>query len=159
MLFTSSPPSDAYMHRIGSVLVQIMVCRLFADKPSSESVLGYCQLDLCILIKTSSKFVPLGTNLDEILIKIQNMYLKISSVIWRPFWPGEDELMHWALQRMTEIVLQHLQCILLKQKIDLYFDSNFSSIPSYWSLWGRVMHICISKLGHHWFKVSTFSTT
>ena len=37
---------------------------------------------------------PQGTNLSEILIKIQNfsftkMYLKISSAIWRPFCPGE----------------------------------------------------------------------
>ena len=40
----------------------------------------------------------LGTNLSEILIKMQNfsfmkMYLKITSAKWRTFCPGEDELM------------------------------------------------------------------
>ena len=41
---------------------------------------------------------PLGTNFTEILTKVQNfsftkMHLKISSVKWRPFCPGGDELM------------------------------------------------------------------
>ena len=40
---------------------------------------------------------PLRTNFSEILIKIQNfsfrkIYIKIPSVKWRPFCPGEDEL-------------------------------------------------------------------
>ena len=40
---------------------------------------------------------PLGTGFSEILIKIQNfpltkMHLKITSVKWRPFCPGGDEL-------------------------------------------------------------------
>ena len=39
----------------------------------------------------------LGTNFSEILIKIQffsftKIHLKISSVKWRPFCPGRDEL-------------------------------------------------------------------
>ena len=42
----SSPLSDAYMRQsIGSVLVQIMACRLFGAKPLSEPMLSYCQLD------------------------------------------------------------------------------------------------------------------
>ena len=45
---------------------------------------------------------PLGTNVNGILIKIQNflftkMHLKISSVKWRPFFPGGDELRHRSL--------------------------------------------------------------
>ena len=42
----SSSPGDAYMRqRIGSVLVQIMACRLFDAMPLSKPKLGYCQLD------------------------------------------------------------------------------------------------------------------
>ena len=42
----SLSPSTAYMHRwIGSVLVQIMACRLFGAKPLSKPMLRYCQLD------------------------------------------------------------------------------------------------------------------
>ena len=42
---------------------------------------------------------PLGTNLNDIRIEIQNfsftkMHLKISFAKWCPFCPGEDELMH-----------------------------------------------------------------
>ena len=40
------PSSDTYMRQwIGSVLVQIMACRSFGAKPSSEPMLGYCQFD------------------------------------------------------------------------------------------------------------------
>ena len=40
---------------------------------------------------------PIGTNFNEILIKIQNFslkktHLKMASVKWRPFCPGRDEL-------------------------------------------------------------------
>ena len=46
MVFNSSPPNAAYMHRwAGSVLVQVMACRLFGTKPSPEQKLTYCQLD------------------------------------------------------------------------------------------------------------------
>ena len=42
----SSPPSSAYMRQwIGSALVQIMACCLFAAKPLPEPMLTYCQLD------------------------------------------------------------------------------------------------------------------
>ena len=44
-----------------SALVQIMVCCLFGAKPLSKPMLGCC------------KFVPLGTNFSEVLIKIQNV--------------------------------------------------------------------------------------
>ena len=82
---TSSPPNAAYMRQwIGSALVQIMACRLFSTKPLYEPM-------LTLLNGT------LRTNLSEILIKIKNfsftkMNLKISSVKWRPFCPGGDEL-------------------------------------------------------------------
>ena len=50
--------------------------------------------------KTNTGFlliIPLGTNINEILIKFQNfsftkMHLKISSAKWRSFCPGGDEL-------------------------------------------------------------------
>ena len=39
----SSPPNAAYLHRWnGLALVQIMACRLFGAKPSSEPMLEYC---------------------------------------------------------------------------------------------------------------------
>ena len=42
----SSPPSAAYMGQlIGSVLVQIMACRLFSAKPLPAPMLVYCLLD------------------------------------------------------------------------------------------------------------------
>ena len=42
----SSPPSAAYMGQlIGSVLVQIMACRLFGAKPLPAPMLVYCLLD------------------------------------------------------------------------------------------------------------------
>ena len=44
--FDSSPPSSAYTRQwIGSILVEIMACRLFGAKPLSKPMLGYCQLD------------------------------------------------------------------------------------------------------------------
>ena len=44
--FKSSTPSAAYIHQwIGSSLAQIMSCRLFAAKPLSKPMMGYCQLD------------------------------------------------------------------------------------------------------------------
>ena len=44
--FNSSPLSPAYMHQwIGSALVQIMACRLFATKPLYKPALDYYQLD------------------------------------------------------------------------------------------------------------------
>ena len=50
----------------------------------------------------------LGTNFSEILIKItkksfMKMYLKIPSVKWRPFCPGEDELI------ISSIILQTIE--------------------------------------------------
>ena len=59
MSFNSSPPSVAYTHTrthththiyicvchwTGSVLVQVMACRLFGAKPLPEPMLVYCQL-------------------------------------------------------------------------------------------------------------------
>ena len=44
--FNSFSHSAAYMrHWTGSVLVQIMACRLFGAKPLSKPMLGCCQLD------------------------------------------------------------------------------------------------------------------
>ena len=43
-VFITSPPSAAYMHKwIGSVVVQIMGCRLLGAKPLSKSILCYWQ--------------------------------------------------------------------------------------------------------------------
>ena len=88
----NSSPSVAYMRQlIGSALVQIMACRLFGTKPLSKPVLEDCQLDSWE-----------GTNVSEILIKIQNfsftkMHLKIPFAKWRPFCVGGDELMETCI--------------------------------------------------------------
>ena len=59
--FNSSPHSAAYMRKwIGSALVQIKACRLFGAKPLPESNADF------LLIWS------LGTNLNEIRIKIQS---------------------------------------------------------------------------------------
>ena len=82
----SSQPSAAYMRQwIGSALVQI-------------NGLSPIRRQTIILINAGLLSIgPLGTNFSEILIKIQNfsftkMHLKITSVKWRPFRPGGDEL-------------------------------------------------------------------
>ena len=46
VLLNSSPPSASYMRQwIGSVLVQIMACRIFGANPLSKLMLGFYQLD------------------------------------------------------------------------------------------------------------------
>ena len=75
-IMNSSPPSAAYMHLwIRSTLVQKMAFCLFNAKPLFKPVLGYCRLEPWE--QTSVK------NL---------MPLKISSVKWRTFCRGGDEL-------------------------------------------------------------------
>ena len=87
LLIKSSPPSAAYMRlSLGSALVQIMAYRLFGAR-------HYLNTAGLLLIG------PLGTNFNEILIKIQNfpftkMHRKISSAKCQPFSPVEDELTH-----------------------------------------------------------------
>ena len=77
----SPPPSAAYMHQwIGSALVQIMDCHLFA--PSHYLLLSIW---------------PLGANFSEFLNQNQNfsfakMHLKTSSAKFWPFCPGGDKL-------------------------------------------------------------------
>ena len=85
---------------IKSALLQIMACRLFGAKPLSKPMLGYW---------------PLGTNMSEILTKIQNisfkkMHLKSSSVKWWPFCPGGDELRaycHLDIESLSKPTLFH----------------------------------------------------
>ena len=44
LCINSSPRSATYMRQwIGSILLQIMACRLFGAKPLSKPMLGYCQ--------------------------------------------------------------------------------------------------------------------
>ena len=67
---------------IGSALVQIIACRLVGAKPLSQPVLGYCQLD------------PLGTNFNEILIKIQNFFIH------------KNQAWEWVAMKKNENILQ-----------------------------------------------------
>ena len=82
----TSPSSATYI--TGSPLVQIMDCRLFSTKPLHKPMLTNCQ------------FIsgPLGANLCEIWIKIQNfplmkMHWKMLSRKRHPFCPEWDEWM------------------------------------------------------------------
>ena len=80
-------PSDAvWRQRSGSALVQIMACRLFGDKPLSEPMLVYCQLDSWehISVKFESEFYRFHSRKC-----IWNCRLPK----WRPFCSGGDELM------------------------------------------------------------------
>ena len=79
--FNPLMPRDAYMrYKTRPSLVQIMVCRLFGNKPLSNRVL-HCQLD----------------SFSQISIEIQTfqMRLKMSSAKWRPFC-----LVLYALNRL-----------------------------------------------------------
>ena len=69
-----------------------MSCRLFGAKPLSKPMLDYCQLE-----------PREGTNLSEILIKIQilsfnKINLKTSSSKWRPFCPALLFKCSWVVQ-------------------------------------------------------------
>ena len=83
-LLNESFPSATYMCQwTGSVLLQVMACRLFGAKPLPEPIMTYSQMD------------PLGINFREIKIKTQNFSfmktdLKMLSVKWRPFCPCGD---------------------------------------------------------------------
>ena len=80
-----SPPSAAYKHQwIESALVQIMACRLFCAKPLCKPVLGYCQLD-------PRNKLHWNFNQNTKLFIHENTS-EISSVKWRPYCPGVDEL-------------------------------------------------------------------
>ena len=64
---------------MGSVLAQIIACRLFGDKPLSKPMLGQCQLD------------SHETNFSDILIQVHSsliIHLNTSCVKWRPFVQG-----------------------------------------------------------------------
>ena len=75
------------------------------NRVSSGSDNGLSPIRRQAIIQTKAGLLligPLGTNVNGILIKIQNflftkMHLKVSSVKWRPFCPGGDELRHRSL--------------------------------------------------------------
>ena len=99
--FNSSPPNATYMCRwIGSVLVQIMACRLFSIISTNAGLLS---------------IGPLGTNLSDISIKIQNfsftkMHLKIVSAKWQPLFPRGNELNMVMMQWYVLFVSLCSQC-------------------------------------------------
>ena len=78
------------------------LCRIYAavNRVSIGSDNGLSPIRRQAIIWTNAGILsigPLWTNFSEIRIEIHNfsfmrMHLKISSVKWRPFCPGEDEL-------------------------------------------------------------------
>ena len=78
---------------------------------------------------------PLGTNVSEIIIKIQNfsfmkMYLKISSAKWRPFCPGGDELTLEVSMGMPSCNYQYCDALVLvvEQTASTLYQNNRSDI-------------------------------
>ena len=135
-VFNSSPPSAAYMRQsIWSALVQIMAFRLFGTKPLFWTNVG--------LVSTG----PLGTNLSEFVIKIQNfsfmkMHLKISPAKWRPFCPGGEELtalselpVHYSDVIMSVMVSQIISVSIFTQPfVQARIKENIKA-PRHWPLW------------------------
>ena len=80
----SSPPSAAYMRQcIGSVMAQIMTCRLFGAKPLSEPM-------LCYVIWTLGKKLQWNSNQDTIFFirtkEYEYIVYKIASILSRVRW-------------------------------------------------------------------------
>ena len=135
----SSFPSAAYMRQwTGSALVQIMACRLFGNNSLSKPMLGCCQLE------------PLGTNFNEIWIKIHNvsfrkMHLKMKSAKWRPFCPGGDELnahdccLNRMCERDTETGVNPQSCVIQEQGL-LHFTTRQKEIYQVEVFHGPVSH-------------------
>ena len=86
--FNSLRQSDAYLHQCISKVTNI----------GSDNGLSSSRHLAIIWINAEILLIrPLGTNSNEILIKIPNfsfmkMHLKILSAKWRPFCPGGDDL-------------------------------------------------------------------
>ena len=83
---------------------------------------------------------PLGTNFSEILSEIHafsfnKMHLKVSSAKWRLFCLGLNEL----------IEMQLLKWVLAKISVSI-------TRPQCVKLFPLAPHICISKVGQHWFR-------
>ena len=83
------PPSVAYMRQwIRLALVQIMACRLFGAKPSSEPLLGYCQLDpkqqnsVIFFHQNTKLFIHVKTSANIVCEKAA-------------IYPGADEYFRW----------------------------------------------------------------
>ena len=76
ILINSLRPSDAYMcKQTKPSLVQIMACRLFGAKPSSEPMLIYGQLEI--------KFSEISMGIQTFSFK--KLRFEMSSGKWRPF--------------------------------------------------------------------------
>ena len=85
----SSPPSAAYMYQwIGSVLVQIMACRLFGTLPWSKQMLGYYQLD-----PWEQKFVNVNQNTKLFIHKnaTENIVSEMAAILSRKRWVNANE--------------------------------------------------------------------
>ena len=87
LYFNSSPPGTAYMRQwTGSLLVQVMACRLFGAKPLPEPVLLYCQLDSWERVS-----VKYESELYHLLSRKCTWKCRLSK--WLPFFPGWNELL------------------------------------------------------------------
>ena len=82
---------------------------------------------------------PLRTNFSEILIKIQTfwfekMHLKMSSVKWQPFFPGQDELISLFGNILISIRSFELPSYLTSAATDIWgFDNSELEIVDQWS--------------------------
>ena len=143
----SSPPSATYMRQwIGSALVEIMACRLFAAKPLSKPRLDYCQLDP--KEQTSVKFQS-----NYKIFHSRKCIWKYRLPTWRPFCPGGDEI-------RIEVESHDKQLNTLRpRQMDAISQTTFSNAFSWmkmfefrlkfhWSLFPRVK----LTIFQHWFR-------
>ena len=89
--WVNSSPCATYMRQWpaspGSPLVRVIACRLFGTKPLPEPMQIYCQLDLWEQISVKFELIFWYFHSRKCINAFE-----ISSVKWRPFCPGGDEL-------------------------------------------------------------------
>ena len=87
VLLTSLRQSDAYMRQFSrQSLVQRMTCHLIGAKPLCEPMLTYCHI----------------YHRENISIKYQSKFKKMSSAKWRPLFLGLN-MLKWSEQNNTLI--------------------------------------------------------
>ena len=84
----------------GSLLIQVMVCRLFGAKPLPEPMLAYCQLDSWEQISVKSKFCHVHSRKFDWKWRLPK---------WRTFCPVGDGLIpkHFVITIPVQISYWH----------------------------------------------------
>ena len=106
-----SRPSDAYIrHQPKLSLLQMMACRLPGDKPLSEPMLYYCQLNPRNIIQSNSKFKHFHQRKCIWICRLEK---------YRPFCLGLNVLNAERLSRdLAEKIRNTLGSVLLRTYLD-----------------------------------------